>query len=81
MKKKKISYVLCQTEETKSMFVYCESTKSAGETARKLLRKLQRCFLVSFFPPVKIGSFWKTKPGKRWKALFSEAKDEEYKEY
>lgn len=24
------------------MFVYCESTKSAGETAWKLIRKLQR---------------------------------------
>lgn len=38
-------------------------------------------FFGFFFPPVKIGFFWKTKQGKRWKAFFFEAKDEEYKEY
>lgn len=32
------------------MFVYCESTKSAGEPAWKLIKKQERnVFLVSFF--------------------------------
>lgn len=54
---------------------------SRGDCLEAYKKATEKCFLVSFFPPVKIGFFWKTKQGKRWKAFFFEAKDEEYKEY
>lgn len=57
------------------MFVYCESTKSAGETAWKLIRKLQRnVFWFLFFLQSKLASSEKQSKAKDERPSFLKPK-------